>query len=107
MKVKKIVHVLRQGGYFYYNGQKIKAHHHGDGYGVDMILEVSPLDVDFGLPPELYEALQGVEFHLFINYEEYEDIGRKLKESDELTYQLLGHGWASGPRPYQKLHEFM
>lgn len=106
MRVKKIVHVLRQEGYFHYEDQKIKAYHRGDGYGVDMVLEVSPLDVDFGLSPELYDALEGVEFHFFISYDEYEDIGHKLKESDELTYQLLGHGW-NGKKPFWKLHDFM
>lgn len=60
-----------------------------------MVLEPSQIDRDFD------------EYVFVISQKEYEEIGRKLKESDELTYRLRGKGWASGPRSYQKVHDFL
>jgi hypothetical protein len=95
MKVKSIEVVLRKGGYFHRNGDKIKAVYPREGYAVMVFLESSPIDVDFKEPV------------LVLSCEEFEEIGRKLKESDEKTWKLRGKGWTNGPRPFVKVHEFM
>jgi len=60
------------------------------------ILEKSPIDVDFKGPV------------VVLSCEEFEEIGRKMKESDEKTWKLRGgKGWTHGKRPFVKLHEFM
>jgi len=67
-----------------------------EGYAVMLFLETSQIDVDFKEPV------------LVLSCEEFEEIGRKLKESDEKTWQLRGEkGWLHGPRPYVKMSEFM
>ena len=94
MRVKKIAVVLRKDGFFHYDGRLIKAIYPNEGYGVMVFLEASPIDKDFEAcvwvptAQELQLKLEG------------------LDESDELTYELLGHGW-NGKRPFWKLHDFM
>jgi len=94
MRPKEIVIILRKDGYFHYKGRKIKAVRPGNGYGVLVALEPSPIDKDF-------EA-----YVWFPSVEELSQIMRALDSSDELTYKLLGRGW-DGKRPFRKLHEFM
>ncbi len=48
MKVKRMDIVKRQGGYFHLPNRKVKAVRKGDGYGVDVVFEASPLDCDLG-----------------------------------------------------------
>jgi hypothetical protein len=108
MILERTQYVLRKDGYFHLKDRKVKAVHPGDGYAVDMVFKVSPLDVDFGLDPKTYEELKGKELHFFISVNEHQEIGRKMKESDEKTWKLRGgKGWTNGPRPYVKLHEFV
>jgi hypothetical protein len=96
MKVKSIEVVLRKDGFFYHNGKKIPACYPGNGHVVMLFQEPSQIDVDFKEPV------------LVLSCEEFEEIGRKLKESDEKTWQLRGgKGWTHGKRPFVKLHEFM
>ena len=47
MKVKKIVIILREDGFFHHENQKIKAYYPGKGYVVTVFLESSPIDEDF------------------------------------------------------------
>ena len=94
MRVKKIALILRKGGSFHHEGQKIEAVRPGDGYAVMVFLEPSQIDEDFGYPVWVPSA------------EELEQIKKALDKSDELTHKLLGHGW-TGKRTFFKLHEFM
>lgn len=94
MRVKKIALVLRKGGFFHYEGQKIEAVRPGEGYAVMVILEPSPIDKDFGCSVWVPSA------------DELEAIKKALDKSDELTHKLLGHGW-TGKRTFFKLYEFM
>jgi hypothetical protein len=108
MRRKRDQFVLRSNGYFHLKDRQVKAVHHGDGYGVDVVFKVSPLDVDFGLDPALYEKLKDVELHWFPSEKELKDIRKNLDESNEKTWKLRGgKGWTNGPRPYVKLHEFV
>ena len=94
MRVKKIAVVLRKDGFFHYNDRLIKALYPNEGYGVMVFLEPSLIDKDF----EAYVWVPTVQ--------ELQHILEALDESDELTYELLGHGW-NGRRPFWKLHDFM
>jgi hypothetical protein len=95
MRVKKIAVVLRKDGFFHHDGRLIKAIYPNEGYGVMVFLESSPIDKYF-------------EAHVWVPAaQELQLILEALNESDELTHELLGHGWASGPRPFQKLEDFM
>lgn len=94
MRVKKISIVLRRDGAFHYEGREIEAVRGGDGYGVMVFLEPSSIDNDFGC-------------HVWVpSQDELEEIQRKMKRSDRLTHDLLGHGWA-GRRPFWMVHDFM
>lgn len=94
MRIREIAIVLRKDGFFYWNGQKIKALYPGEGYGVMVFLESSPIDKDF-------------EVSVWVpSVEELEAIQRALDRSDKLTHSLLGRGW-NGKRPYWKLEDFM
>jgi len=94
MRVKKIAVVLRKDGFFHYDGRLIKAVYPNEGYGVMIFLESSPIDKDF----EAYVWVPTAQ--------ELQLILEALDESDELTHELLGHGW-NGKRPFWKLHDFM
>jgi len=94
VRVKKIVVVLRQGGFFHYDHHRIPAVRPGEGYGVLVILEPSQIDTDFGT-------------YVWVpSQNEIEQILRALKKSDELTHELRGRGWA-GRRPYWRVEDFM
>lgn len=96
MKVKSIELVLRKDGFFYHNGEKIKAVYPREGYAVMLFLEPSQIDVDFGVPVVVLTCAQ------------LEELQHKMKESDEKTWRLRGgKGWTNGPRPYTKLHEWI
>jgi len=95
MRVKSIEVVLRKDGFFYHNGKQIKAVYPREGYAVMLFLDPSQIDVDFG------------EYTLVLTEEDRKKINELFDKSDEKTYQLRGRGWASGPRPYMKLHEFV
>ena len=94
MRVKEILVVLRKDGFFHHDGRRIPAVRPGSGYGVMVILEPSQIDLDFGVP--VWVPSQ----------DELEQIQKALRKSDELTHELLGHGWA-GRRPFYKLEDFM
>jgi len=94
MRVKKIAVVLRKDGFFHYDSRLIKAIYPNEGYGVMVFLESSPIDKDFEASVWVPTA------------QELQLILEALDESDELTYELLGHGW-NGRRPFWKLHDFM
>ncbi len=99
MKVKSIRLVLRKDGFFHYNGSKIKAVYPRSGWAVMLFLEESPIDVDFKEPV------------LVLTCDQLKEINDKMKESDQKTRALIGHGWLHGPRPCPdptpKLHELM
>ena len=94
MRVKKIAVVLRKDGFFHYDGRLIKAIYPNEGYGVMVFLESSPIDKDFEASVWVPTA------------QELQLILEALDESDELTHELLGHGW-NGKRPFWKLEDFM
>jgi len=96
MRVQKIAVVLRKEGFFHVGERKIKAVYPREGYVVMVFLEPSPIDEDFGFPV------------LVLSCKELEELEKKMKESDELTYKLRGEkGWLHGARPFFKVHEFM
>jgi len=66
-----------------------------DGYGVALILEPSPADVDFGVPI------------FFLAEDHVEKVHQAFKVSDELTHKILGRGWTHGPRPFLKVEDFI
>ena len=95
MKVKRVDLVKREAGFFtLFNGKKVKAVKHGEGFGVGVYFERSQVDDDFG------------ELVWFPSDEELKRILVALHESDKETYAMLGHGW-EGLRPYHKLEEFV
>lgn len=94
MRVKKIALVLRKDGVFQYEGREIRAARSGSGYAVILFLEPSPVDKEFQA------------FVWIPSADELEQIQKALNKSDELTHDLLGHGWG-GKRPFYKLYEFM
>ena len=109
MRVRGISLVLRKDGFFELDdGRRIPAVHPGNGYGVVMVCKPSQLDVDFGLPDIVYKILKeyNVVFYVFLEADHLEELQHKFKKSDELTHDLLGHGWA-GRRPFWKLEDFM
>lgn len=85
---------MRKDGFFHYENRLIKAVYPQEGYGVMVFLEPSQIDKDF-------EAFVWVP-----TVEELQQIKEALDKSDNLTHQLLGHGWA-GKRPFWKLEDFM
>jgi len=89
--------------------RKVKAVRSGDGYGVDVVFEASPIDCDLGgLPQETLSLLNGTcqEFHFFITASQLSRIECLMDKSDRLTFELLGRGW-DGERPYHRLEEFV
>ncbi len=94
MRVKKIAVILRKDGFFHYDSRLIKATYPNQGYGVMVFLEPSPIDKDF-------EACVWVP-----TAQELQQIQEALDESDDLTHELIGHGW-NGKRPFWKLEDFM
>ena len=101
--------VKRQGGYFHLPDRKVKAVRSGDGWGVDIVFEASPLDCDLGnLPKETLSVLNATaqEFHHFITAKDLKRIELLMDESDKLTFELLDHGW-DGERPYHRVEEFI
>ena len=109
MRVKRMDIVKRQDGYFHLPDRKVKAVRSGDGFGVDVVFEASPIDCDLGnLPKETLSVLNDTvqEFHFFITAKNLERIELLLDQSDRLTFELLGHGW-DGERPFHKLEEFV
>lgn len=65
-----------------------------EGYAVMLFLVSSPIDKDFGSCVWIPSV------------EDLDKIKAALDKSDDLTHDLLGHGWG-GKRPYWKLYEFM
>ncbi len=109
MRVKRIDLVKRQGGFFHLPDRKVKAVRKGDGFGVDMVFEASPLDCDLGgLPPETLENFYATsqEFHFFITAKDLKRIELLMDKSDKMTFNLIGKGW-DGPRPYHRVEEFV
>ncbi len=101
--------IKREGGFFHLPDRKVKAVRRGDGYGVDVVFEASQLDCDLGnLPKENLSVLNATaqEFHFFITSKDLERIELLMDKSDNLTFELLGHGW-EGERPFHKLEEFV
>ena len=95
MKIKKIAVILRKDHHFHLeDGRKIPAVYPNEGYAVMVFLENSPIDKDF-------------EDNVWVpSSDEIMRILQLMKESDEHTYKMLGHGW-NGKRPYWKLQDFM
>ena len=109
MRVKRIDIVKREDGYFHLSDRKVKAVRKGDGYGVDVVFEASPLDCDLGnLPKETLSILSATnqEFHFFITASDLKRIECLMDESERLTFEMLGHGW-EGERPFHMLEEFI
>ncbi len=101
--------IKREGGFFHLPDRKVKAVRKGDGYGVDVVFEASSLDCDLGtLPSETLSILTATaqEFHFFITASQLNRIEILMDKSDDLTFQMLGHGW-DGTKPYHKLEEFV
>jgi len=90
MRIKKIELIVRHNGFFYYNGKKIPAIKHGNGVGVALILEKSPVDEDFG------------DNILFLSEDQRQEILDKFNQSDDLTVALVGHDWNYGVRPHKR-----
>jgi len=95
LRIKRIEVVLRKDGFFHLSdGRKIPAIRNGNGYGVMVFLESSPIDKDFS------------ELVWVPSDKEAKDILRLMDESDKHTHKMLGHGWA-GKRPFWMLQDFM
>jgi len=112
MRLKAIVIIPRLGGWFMlrdavihrswgfkgFSRDRVPAAYRRDqpidGYGVALILQPSPVDVDFQVPT------------LFLREDELRSIREAMLESDRLTEKRLGRGWM-GARPYLRLHHFM
>jgi len=94
MRILRFAVVLRKDGFFHLDDRKVKAVYPGEGYVVMAFLKPSPIDEDFGFPV------------LVLSCDELLEIQRKMRESDELTHKLLGHGW-NGARPFWKLQDFL
>ena len=86
MRIREIAIIKRAQGFFEYEGRKIPAVHSGNGFGVGLRLESSPVDLDFGFPI------------LFLTNEDVQIIKKAFLESDKLTFQLVGHGWKAKRR---------
>ena len=100
--------IKREGGYFHLPDRKVKAVRSGDGYGVDVVFEASPLDCDLGnLPAETLSILTATaqEFHFFITASQLNRIEILMDKADMLTHKLIGYGWG-GERPYYKVEDF-
>jgi len=110
MRLRAVVIIMRKNGYFHtqdaviyrsYDGfqgfskPKVPAVYPRNGWGVALILKQSQADQDFGVPI------------LFLSEDEVTVIREAFTKSDELTYNLLGHGWLHGKRPFHKLADFM
>ena len=109
MRVKRIDIIRGEGGYFHLPDRKVNAVRNGDGYGVDVVFEASPLDCDLGnLPKETLSVLNvtAQEFHFFITSKELERIELLMDQSDRMTFDMIGKGW-DGPRPYHRVEEFV
>ena len=95
MKVKRIDIIKREGGFFHPDHKpKIRAYKHGEGYGVMVFFESSPIDFDFQENVWCPSA------------EELQRIADLMDKTDHLTYEMLGHGW-EGTRPFHMLEEFV
>ena len=90
MILKNGVLVPRIDGFCWYKGRRIKARKHGDGVGVALVLEHSPVDEDFD------------ENILFLSESQRREILAKFTKSDDLTVFIVGHDWDYGVRPYKK-----
>jgi len=65
-----------------------------NGWAVGVVMEHSPIDK--AAAADLW----------FPKAWELEEILKAMQRSDELTHQLLGHGWLKGPRPYIPWEEY-
>lgn len=82
------------------DGTKVEAYKHGEGVGVDVMFRVSQIDVDCGLSEGQASNLTRVTFHWFPSATELRQIADMLDQSQVKTFDLLGHGWKHGTRPY-------
>jgi hypothetical protein len=95
MIVKRIDIIKREDGFFHPgNKPKIKAYKHGEGYGVMVFFEISPIDTDFG------------EYVWCPKAEELTRMTNMMHETDHMTFKMVGHGW-EGVRPFHMLEEFI
>jgi len=95
LKVKRIDIIKREDGFFHpENKPKIRAYKHGEGYGVMVFFEQSPIDSDFG------------EFVWCPSAAELKRIENMMHETDHMTFKMHGHGW-EGVRPFHMLEEFV
>ena len=93
--VKRVDLVRREDGYFMgWKGKRVKAVKHGNGVGVGVYFERSPVDDDFN---ELVWFPTDADLMRILNL---------LHESDRETHKMLGHGW-EGKRPYHMLAEML
>ena len=66
-----------------------------NGWAVGAVMDHSPID-----------DLAGA-FLWFPKTWEIDLITEAMNRSDELTHQMLGHGWSKGPRPYIRVEDFI
>jgi hypothetical protein len=109
MRLRAVVIILRKDGFFHtgeaiihrsydnFTGfpyKKVPAVRQFSGWGVAVIVKPSQADIDFG------------EQIIFLEEQHRQAINEAFTKSDELTHDLLGHGW-NGVRPFWKLEDFM
>jgi len=109
MRLRAVVIVLRKDGFFHtgdaiiyrsydsFTGFPVKqvpAVRQFSGWGVAIVLRQSQVDADFGAQT------------LFLEEQHLRAIEEAFRKSDELTHDLLGHGW-NGVRPFWKLEDFL
>jgi len=109
MRLRAVVIILRKNGFFHtgdaityrsYDRFKgfpyrfVPAVRKGNGWGVALVLKTSQVDTDFGIST------------LFLTDGHLKAVEEAFKKSDELTHELLGHGW-NGQRPFWKVEDFM
>jgi len=109
MRLRAVVIVLRKDGFFHtgdaivhrsydsfycFPYKKVPAVRQYRGWGVALVLRSSQVDADFGAQT------------LFLEEQHLRVIEEAFRKSDELTHELLGHGW-NGVRPFWKLEDFI
>ncbi|MBT0160748.1 hypothetical protein G4O51_12280 [Candidatus Bathyarchaeota archaeon A05DMB-2] len=109
MRLRAVVIILRKDGFFHtgeaiihrsydnftgFPHKQVPAVRRFNGWGVALVLRTSQVDADFGAQT------------LFLEEQHLRVIEEAFHKSDELTHDLLGHGW-NGVRPFWKLEDFM
>jgi len=92
MRLQSIELIERRNGFFCFRDRLIPSVRPGDGVGVAVFFNPSPVDQDFA------EVLGWQPYLWFPSAKQIEDILKAMDRSDEQTFQMLRTEW-EGPRP--------